>query len=719
MKKIIYILSAAAVMATACTRELAPEQKSILTTTVAPMEGDLARVTFSITVPETALYATQTRAQHQIGEQPAIADGDLYVAVFGEGTSEGLGGRLQNFLKAKLEETIVHDVDMVSTTTTDEETGETTTTTTKNYTYVYEVLMPLSQEPLTLDFLVGACDAEGNLYTLENPLPSTIIKDGESKDAYEADVMPLLYAVNGYAAYWQRKKISGVFPHEISPGVYEMTTYTDDQGQVLSDHEQDYVADDIPELNEVQLIRNFAKITFTATDDAPFTLNGFYLVDTPATGAVAPYSESEGYNTTYTTASSSGAVIGAYQGYVLSYDLNSGISGKSFKTPGTQFEYMYERTIPTSSDPAYAESGAILWVTWKNISSVASGLRGQQRYYKVAFVDDKGYIPILRNLQYDFEVSDITAEAHPTSASAAYNGGWLGDVSANVSTAMLDDISNNKSRIVIAGESGNAMSHTAIGSGVSIPVDFYFYPVANNTEVVVTNGKTSTAAGAKVIITKTILTDGNHPQAIATASDVVVTRNGNADQYGTITVTLNDSEAGVVKKGKLRILGQVEGFRALYREVSFTVMEKQLFKDGDVSSSVTPLASDAMNQETTVTIVLPDELPRDIFPLQIMIEAANNGLTSIPDNTVTPAVSALPVKYGTSAFDSSKNSYYFVKTITFDDYATLNGTSYEYTNSFPCKFKTRLGNNLNATTIKINDINKEYFEETTLTLSVN
>ena len=263
------------------------------------------------------------------------------------------------------------------------------------------------------------------------------------------------------------------------------------------------------------------------------------------------------------------------------------------------------------------------------------------------------------------------------------------------------------------------MSHTAIGNGKSFDVDFYFYPVAGNSEVVVTDGKNSTAAnGAKVTITKNIETYGNYPQAIAGVSDVVVTHNSNGtDNHGTITVRLNDSQPGVVQKGKLKILGQVAGGRALYREVEFTVMEKQQFAAGETQASATPLASDAMNQETTVTLVLPDGLPRDIFPLQIKIEAQNNGLTSIPDNMVTPAISALPVKYGPSAFNSAKNSYYFVKTITFDDYATLNGTSYEYTNEFPCKFKTRFGNG-NATAIKINDIKGEYFEEKTITLSV-
>ena len=704
MKKLLYIFFAAALMATACTRELVPEQ-SVLSTTVAPEDGDMALVTFTVTVPDSPLFATQTKALHPMDAQPTIENGDLYVAVFGEGTNEedGLGGNLQNFLKATLKNTIAHDY----TAESDESDP------TKTYTYEYELLMPLSEEPLILDFMVGACNSEGVPYNLDHPLP---VK-------YEKDVMPLLFSVNGNAAYSQRIRINGVFPHDLGNGNYETTQYVDDGGQMLPIEHQDYVAEEIEELKSVRLIRNFAKITFTASSSAPFTLDGFYLVDTPLSGAVAPYSVSAGYNTVYTTATAAGAVMATYKGHVLSMVLSSGIEGKEFKDPG-EFEYMYERSIPTYSSPVFAESGAILKVTWKNQQNVATALRGQTCYYKVSFVDESGYVPILRNIQYDFEVSDINAEQHPTSAAAAYAGGFLGDVSASISTAMLDEISNNKSRITVS-----EMSKTSIGDSKTFSIDFYFYPVYNNSEVVVTNGKVSQAAGGKTVTISTSIMNESG-EAVADVSAVQVTHNSNGtDNHGTITVTVSASETGKVKTGKVRILGQVEGMRALYRDVVFTVMEKQKFEkstttanDDDepvtttTNSSVTPLASDTVNQETTVTIILPDGLPRDIFPLQIKIEAQNNGLTSIPDNTATPAISALPVKYGPSAFRSG-NSYYFVKTITFDDYATLNGVAYSYTNAFPCKFKTRLSSG-NATSIKINDINEEYFVEKTLTLSV-
>ena len=723
MKKLFYILSAAVVMATACTRESVPEQPSYMTTTVAPAEGDMMLVTFNLSIPEAEIQAIQTRSQTfgDKPEQPNVGANEVYVAVFGGGTDEKLGGNLQNFVRAEIfyddatyqRPPISHNLDGVFGSTP---TGQ------GDFWYKYKVLLPLSDDPLVLDFLVGPCDSQGTPYTLDNPLPV----------GYEQEVLEQVYTMNGNCGFWQRKRISGVKP-KMQNGQYVMTTYTGSNGRVLPASDQDYIAEDIAELEEVILVRNFAKISFWCSEDCPFMIQGFYLVDTPKTGSIAPYSDGQGYNTPYTDPrnSTAGAILGSYSGHELSYELNSGIAGKNWITkwqPSQNFcyDYMYERTIPSNSDPAFAETGAILSVTWTKVYTLDDEKLRQElwgnpnRYYKVSLVDENGYVPILRNFRYVFQVSSITADRHPTSPEEAYRGAFLGDVSASITTSMLDDLSNNKSRIVVAGNSGNNMSYTSIGTGKSFDIDFYFYPVASNSEVVVTNGKTSTAAGGKrVSIQKDIETNGSYPQAIASISDVVVTHNSNGtDNHGTITVTLNDSQPGVVQKGKLKILGQVEGARALYREVEFTVMEKQQFVSGELETNASPLSSDDMNKETTVTIVLPDGLPRDIFPLQVKIEAQNNGLTSIPDNSVDPAISALPVKYGKSAFNANKNSYYFVKTITFDDYAQISGTSYEYTNEFPCKFKTRLSSG-NATTIKINDLNEEYFVEKTIQLTAN
>lgn len=699
MKKIIYIFSAALLCLVSCTRENVPVQE-VRTTTVAPKEGDLALVTFYVTVPEAELYATQTRAAHQMGEQPGgIDNGDLYVAVFGKGSAgtTGLGGQLQHFLKATLmkdpttpgpgigiDPPINHDL-------TDEEDA------TKTYKYAYQVLMPISEEGLVLDFIVGAYDANGELYSLNNPLPVD----------YEATVMPMLRSINGNAAYWQRIEIDGVHAKQDANGKYVMAQVLDEDGQPISTENEEYEAEDIEALHDVRLVRNFAKVTFTNTADAQFDINGFYLVDMPVEGTVAPFSGSTGYANAYTTTTDAALIMNAYKGYITNTELTSGIPATvPFVDPGKPV-YMYERPVPDLNRPL-GETGAILDITWHSDADVASKLGGNlHRFYKVGFVDKSGAVPILRNIVYNFQVSAIAADNHPEDAAAAYAGPFLGDISANVATSMLDEITNQKSLIKVS-----EMSKTFIGEGgedKAVEINFWFYPDVENhpNDVVVNHG---TSYQSQTVTIQVVLEDvAGHQPAVADWRNITAS---GADM-GTIRVIPNSSSEGAVKKSKIKILGQWGTQRALYREVEFTVMEKQNFAKGSVVCTVSTLAADQVDQNVTVTIALPDELPRDIFPLNIMIEPENNGLRSIPYN----GESALPVQHGESAFDANKRNYYYVKTITYDDYATLNGSSYVYTNEFPCYFKTRLSEG-NATAIAINDLNKEYFVGTKVNLSL-
>ncbi len=694
MKKINYIFSIALLCMVACTREVNPVQ-TYQTTSVAPKDGDMARVTFYVTVPEASLFATQTRAwDDPLAEEPkGIANGDLFVAVFGKGSAgtAGLGGQLQHLLKARLMNDHAEPKKGTDPPITHNYSNGT-------YVYAYEVLMPISEDPLVLDFFAGAYDSKGNLYNLENPLPVE----------YEKDVMPLLLSKVGNAAYWQRIEISGVFPKPDpdNPGQYVLAQVYDDDGVPIPQENQDYEAKDIPELHNVRLIRNFAKVTFTAARDADFDILSFRLIDVPVSGTVAPYSATTGYSTDYSNPDKGATdIMKSYKGYIRSTELTGSLNAREQKSSGS-YDYMYERTVPDLNKP-FAESGAILKVKWKASSENASL---GTRYYKVSFVDKDGAVPILRNIVYNFQVEAITTDTHPEDEAVAYAGPWLGDISANIATAMLDEITNQKSLIKVS-----EMSKTFIGEGgedKAVDINFWFYPDVQNhpTDVRVINGVTY--QGQTVTI-QVILEDvSGHQHAVDSWSN---TTPASGATMGTIHVVPSSSVTGSVKRSKLKILGQWGTQRALYREVEFTVMEKQAFAKGDIECTVTPLASDAANQDVTVTIALPDELPRDIFPLQIKIEPENNGLRSVPVTIEGEQISALPVKHGKSAFDANKNNYYFVKTITFDDYARLEGSSYKYTNSFPCYFKTRLSTG-NATDIKINDLNEEYFVESKVTL---
>lgn len=724
MKKLIYIFSAALLCLVACTRENMPVQK-VSYTNVPPKDGDMALVTFTVTVPETMLYATETRVQHNIGDQPyTIDNGDLYLAVFGGGDDEKFGGILRHFLKPILKEQIVQNDDgtnrQVPVTNSKgeqlkDEEGNPLFQTVKTYSAKYEVLMPLSDEPLVLDFLVGAYDApNGNPFTLDNPLPSTVTINGKVENATEADLMPLIFSQEGKAAYWQRVRIDGVFPKQKPGGGYEMSEYIigydQDDRPVYSD-DKDYVAAPIEKLNDLPLIRNFAKITITSDSD-DFDITGFYLIDTPRTGAVVPYSGTDGYRTIYTKINEqtvdADAVMGSYVGYVNSRELNSTtVPGENdFLDSGAEYDYMYERSVP-SNNPVFKESGAIIQVKWKTGDQAADGA---YRYYKIPFMNQSGFVPILRNIVYNFQVTGIKADKHHKTPQNAYNGDWLGDISANIATAMLSEIGTEDSKITVS-----QTSITSVGAAQPKTFTFAYYPDAD--------GPAVTATGGNVTITITQSEVSGYPVAIdQTKNDDGYVKGIKDNGDGTVEVQLLSSVGGE-KKSKVRVQGEVNGQRPLYREIIFTVMDKQEFEaDGEESSAVHAAgATDMPDQDVTVYLMLPDGLPRDIFPLQIMIEPQNNGLRSVThtytEGGVTKTMSAIPVKHGESAFDSNKHNYYFLKTIAFDDYAELQDNGeYKYTNEFPCYFKTRLSSG-NSTAIKINDLNKEFFNEATIQLT--
>jgi len=142
-------------------------------------------------------------------------------------------------------------------------------------------------------------------------------------------------------------------------------------------------------------------------------------------------------------------------------------------------------------------------------------------------------------------------------------------------------------------------------------------------------------------------------------------------------------------RGKLRVQGLKEnGVASLYRDIVFTVMNTQTF----TGSSLT-VSGSTVGSEVTVTIGLPEELPSGMFPLQVRIEAENNNLTTTSAD--------LPVSYGTSLFDSSKQTYYFIRTIEYKEYAQIVSGAYQYTTQIPCSF---LRTDTGTVTVKFQDI---------------
>ena len=276
----------------------------------------------------------------------------------------------------------------------------------------------------------------------------------------------------------------------------------------------------------------------------------------------------------------------------------------------------------------------------------------------------------------------------------AYSGPYFGDISSSIETANLNEVNNNQSRIVV-----NQMDFVHVGStSRTFDVFFQFYPDASSTSNVITSVNNSATSG-NYVNTSVRSVPGYSP-AFTVAQ--VQTQDATGG-WGHITVTVNGS-SGSTLRTKLRVQGNATGKRVIYRDITFTVMEKQdLTSETDLD---TPQGTNGKNKPVTVTIGLPEDLGYSMFPLQFQIEPKNNNLSTND--------SKLPVQFGPSAYTSGKNAYYFLKTITYAEYCRIENGQYVYTTEFPCSFFTTQDGN-NDVTLTITNVDSQgYFNSVEL-----
>ena len=245
----------------------------------------------------------------------------------------------------------------------------------------------------------------------------------------------------------------------------------------------------------------------------------------------------------------------------------------------------------------------------------------------------------------------------------------FGDVSANLETASLTQISDGTSTLYV---SYTDYTHVLDGTETSDPTYTLYYKFD-------TNPYSLTAE----------LTGTDAVKSVGTEYDVT---SGDYAGWKAVDLTLNKGATGIAKS-LITVKGAAsEGSRPLYRKVYVRVMGTQdlaLDVDGSSSSKDSPV---------TVSVTFPEDLGRSLFPVNLYIETENNTLSS--DD---PKLSALT---GPSQFSSKsgKNTFYFVRTVGYSEYQSNNTIS--------CRFKTNQDNA--ATEIKV--YTEKYFNPAPATL---
>lgn len=676
MKKILYILFATSLALAGCTREepghvnVTRKFESTLDTTGRVL------VQFEVSIPT---LTPQTKA---LGETPSGDLEKMYLAVFGR----------SGYLKEYVEATITPATTNGKVNETNKENGVLLNR------YTISATLALSE------------NSERHIHFLGNG-PTTM------EFGQETDLIPNLMSPEGKGGYWQYAILPGIKAKR-NRDVYTTEQLNADPTidpdafilqngfYVLHDDTAAYFAD-------VPLIRNFSKIVVEDIDGSNFITHSFAAVNIATSGSIAPY-YSAGFIQDYQSKSYVDLLSDLKYPALLPLNatFNDDVpSATAFQNIGAGVAalngsvYMYERPIP---DDDQKPTSVIIYGHFTD-PDTEDGDDSGDYYYKVDLMDANGYYPIYRNFKYRIQIREILRPGTTTPEDAIRTMG-SGDISADIATQNLTDISDGTSHILVSFMNKTLIHqypYTDDNETVQLTLLYKYIPdvsadVNNDGEADWNN--TLVENGGPVTITLQTMADnpiitgytvgdtddanGFRTITITTSQPLGYLRTQYIQIKGTHTVTHEDPNTG----------GTSTTATTLYRNVTFSMISTQTMT---VTCSPARIPKGA-GEEITVNISIPKDLPSSMFPLAFYLEAERLSLT--PDNTKPN--NNLPVQSGNSIYDTGEPAFHFIRTVTEAEYLALSASSNTTTVTIPCYFKTNKEES--ASNIRVKD-EKGYF----------
>ena len=483
--------------------------------------------------------------------------------------------------------------------------------------------------------------------------------------------------------YWYRKEIPAI--EGTSSGGAMALAEEDDGGPILQATPQT-----IAHLNDIPLIRNFAKIVLTSSS-ADFTLESYFVVGTPKTGMAAAYNYSTGAFVDYFNYKDSDnadllaagiQVVGDPKTYQYltteeKYDANVPANSSSVTlaeasqnpVAGGASYFVYEREKPLSADAA---AYIIAYGTYLG--------DGEKYYYKIDLRDKDGYFPILRNFQYNVDITTVSRAGYDSIEDAAKSAG-SGDISSSMETMSLAYISDGVASLKVD------YTEMYLISDKEVELGFTFLPDVNDADAygsvediwIKVNEAGSTGA-AIATVNGSPYTVGQEIKPASNPGVIEIKPTTPTDTPKTQTLTIY---ARYKKDGIEHIL---------QRTVKYIVQTKR-----EMVVALNPYdVPEELGSEFDLTIKIPGGLSASIFPLEFLIEAEAL--------SISPAQGEhMPVQTGVSITGSGKSAFYYVKTLSREDYLT------DQENTIVCHFRT----NKAVSETRIFALN-EYFKTTYL-----
>lgn len=474
------------------------------------------------------------------------------------------------------------------------------------------------------------------------------------------------YSATNQSYSYKRANSSGeIVTYDVGVGDYITT-----EGLKVLDGGGYYASIELSQaVNLIPLIRNFARIKVMTPASSNFRLKKAVMINTPEKGFAAPYDDAlhkfvEAYRKAGTIKLDHATIQGT--GYPATIPGNSIVTTKPDESTATDavteagvssaMLYMYERGIPTQK-----ATGMLVYGTLTD--------KGD-RWFKVEIADKTGaFFPIYRDFTYEVSIENINGSEGYETMDEAWENDAIGDISGSPETQTLTKIDDGQGLTLWV----EYIDHTSTDpANHSVRLLYKFYKGLDNYTDRVTL-PIHAVTGREPAINSTAEELTGSPYSGTDTPD------GGSGWYA-VDVPLYGNSS-ITKVSTLHVEGKLDA-KTMYRDITYRVMSKQ-----DFTLSNTGLSADALNATTTLNITLPDYLGYSVFPLTLMIEAENKNLNPADGEN-------LSVGSGTSLFDPNKNSFYFLKTVEYDDY--------QANHTVPIAFKTTQASG-NATWIAVAD----------------
>lgn len=361
--------------------------------------------------------------------------------------------------------------------------------------------------------------------------------------------------------------------------------------------------------------------------------------------------------------------------------------------------YMYERPAPSDKIPP---SYVIIYGKYFEDPNDPND-EGYPCYYKVDLMetvdvlDDEGhetgiresrYYPIYRNFKYQIWISKILSKGHATPQAAANSAGSA-DVSADVTTGHLSDISDGEGRLHLT---WMAKTYTNTEDYPETTLDVFYSDPSGEPYM-------GTSASDTYYVTAELLPPADNKGDLIDKDSVEIMDPSNGGTgtssrgWRQVKFTVKKYEGKTARSQTLRITGiNGNSGKKIYRDVIISVLPKQPIK-----VTCSPVRIPARKGESMeVSFKIPDGLIQSMFPLEFIIEADRM--------TLTPDLSEnMPVTYNTSiSLDDGfkdKQAFHFIRTLTWDDYCDYEKYPVKMEEderlwrTITCRFKTNCDDN--------------------------